>query len=82
MKQKSKVVFAVILFISLLCSFVFAESITVYITKTGEKYHTSTCRYLNKSKISIELKDAIEQGYEPCKVCKPPLKYNESNVDE
>jgi hypothetical protein len=82
MKQKSRVVLVVILFFALLCSFVFAESITVYITKTGEKYHTSTCRYLSKSKIPIELKDALEQGYEPCKVCKPSVKYEEKTVEE
>ena len=44
---------------------------TVYITNTGEKYHSSGCRYLHKSKISIELSDALEQGYTACKVCGP-----------
>ncbi len=45
---------------------------TVYITKTGEKYHRATCRYLKESKIPISLSEAKNQGYEPCKVCKPP----------
>jgi len=45
---------------------------TVYITNTGEKYHVGTCRYLSKSKIAISLSDAKAQGYEPCKVCRPP----------
>jgi hypothetical protein len=44
---------------------------TVYITNTGEKYHSSSCRYLAKSKIAIDLSDAISQGYNACKVCKP-----------
>lgn len=44
---------------------------TVYITKTGEKYHRAECRYLSKSKIPIKKSDAIAKGYEPCKVCKP-----------
>lgn len=44
---------------------------TVYITKTGEKYHRSGCRYLKKSKISVSLEDAVASGYSPCKVCKP-----------
>jgi hypothetical protein len=82
MKKKSKAIFVVFIFIAFLCSIVFAESVTVYITKTGEKYHTSTCRYLSKSKISIELQDAIDQGFEPCKVCKPPVKYEARDVDE
>jgi hypothetical protein len=45
---------------------------TVYVTKTGDKYHTATCKYLKKSKITMTLGDAIESGYEPCKVCDPP----------
>jgi len=45
---------------------------TVYITKTGKKYHTASCRYLSKSKITISLKDAKSNGYTPCSVCKPP----------
>jgi len=43
----------------------------VYITRTGEKYHRESCRYLNQSKISIELNEAIKRGYTPCSVCKP-----------
>ena len=45
---------------------------TVYITKTGKKYHRATCRYLSRSKIPISLKDAKANGYTPCSVCKPP----------
>lgn len=48
------------------------KSVTVYITKTGEKYHTGGCRYLKKSKIAISLEDAQAQGYSPCSVCDPP----------
>ena len=48
------------------------KSVTVYITKTGKKYHKAGCRHLKQSKISIKLKDAKANGYEPCKVCKPP----------
>lgn len=46
--------------------------IIVYITKTGKKYHRLGCRYLSKSCISISLTKAKQQGYTPCKVCKPP----------
>ena len=49
-----------------------AEDLTVYITKAGTKYHLSTCSYLSSSKIPISLADALSQGYEPCKRCKPP----------
>ena len=43
----------------------------VYITKTGKKYHTSTCRYLWNSKIKIRLSSAKSQGYTACSVCRP-----------
>ena len=49
------------------------QSITVYVTKTGKKYHRDGCRYLSKSKIPMSLKDAIAKGYTPCSVCKPPV---------
>jgi hypothetical protein len=45
---------------------------TVYITKTGKKYHRDGCRYLSKSKVPVSLKDAKANGYTPCSVCKPP----------
>jgi hypothetical protein len=48
------------------------SSTTVYITKTGEKYHRSGCRYLSSSKIAISLADAKARGYTPCSVCDPP----------
>lgn len=44
----------------------------VYITRTGECYHTGSCRYLKKSKIEITLADAVARGYRTCKVCCPP----------
>jgi len=45
---------------------------TIYITKTGTKYHSVGCRYLSKSKIPMKLKDATAAGYSPCSVCQPP----------
>ncbi|HBJ2602265.1 TPA: cell wall-binding repeat-containing protein [Clostridium botulinum] len=44
---------------------------TVYITKTGKKFHRNGCRSLSKSKISISRSNAIKRGYSPCSVCKP-----------
>ena len=46
--------------------------ITVYITRTGSKYHQGWCRYLSRSKIPISLSQAKAEGYEPCSVCNPP----------
>ncbi len=45
---------------------------TVYITRSGKRYHRDGCRYLSMSKIPISLKDAKANGYTPCKVCHPP----------
>jgi methylphosphotriester-DNA--protein-cysteine methyltransferase len=47
---------------------------TVYVTKTGKKYHLETCPNLKHSKVKmpIKLKDAVKAGYAPCKVCHPP----------
>jgi micrococcal nuclease len=47
-------------------------NVTVYITRTGAKYHSSGCRYLSRSLIPISLKDAVARGYTPCSVCNPP----------
>lgn len=45
------------------------QSVTVYITKTGSKYHRSGCQYLSKSKIAISLDDAKSRGYTACSRC-------------
>ena len=42
---------------------------TVYITRTGEKYHRAGCRYLRKSQIEISLSEAKNEGYTACSVC-------------
>jgi len=44
---------------------------TVYVTKTGPKYHTTGCRHLSKSMIAMPLSDAAAR-YQPCSVCHPP----------
>lgn len=44
----------------------------VFITHTGEKYHTSSCKYLEISSSSITLQEADTQGYRACSICEPP----------
>ncbi len=46
-------------------------SYTVYITETGNKYHSGSCSYLRKSKISISKSDAVSRGYTACSRCNP-----------
>jgi competence protein ComEC len=48
------------------------KSVNVYVTKTGEKYHSDGCSSLSKSKIPVSLSDAKSSGYTPCSKCKPP----------
>lgn len=43
---------------------------TVYITKTGDKYHKLNCYYIKDRKsIRVTLSEAENQGYSPCSVC-------------
>lgn len=59
-------------------SFVSLDAQTVYVTKTGTKYHEETCSYLRYSKFFSTLTKAIEYGYTACSRCHPP-KLNSSN---
>ena len=47
------------------------EAETVYITRTGKKYHREGCSSLRRSKIPISLVEA-KQRYGPCGRCNPP----------
>ena len=53
---------------------------TVYITKSGEKYHKASCKYLKYSQKEIKLEVAISKGYEACKVCKPSSKKSKTTT--
>ena len=44
---------------------------TVYVTNTGEKYHSAGCSSLRKSSIPMSISDAQAQGYTPCGNCNP-----------
>lgn len=46
---------------------------TVYIMKTGSKYHSTECRHLGKTRIPVLLKDAVARRYAPCSVCRPTV---------
>lgn len=51
------------------------ESVLVWITEAGTKYHKKECRTLKNSTTvkSIAIEEAIKLGYEACKVCKPTV---------
>lgn len=80
MKIKNIQYLLVILFLSVLTplftqattgySCVNQQEETVYVTKTGTKYHKSTCGYLSRSSIKTSLLKAKEGGYTACSRCK------------
>ena len=47
------------------------SDVTVYVTRTGTKYHRAGCRSLRRSQILMSLKEA-KARYSPCSICKPP----------
>jgi micrococcal nuclease len=50
---------------------------TVYVTRTGSRYHRPGCRYLSRSVIAMALKEAASR-YGPCRSCRPPAPTSES----
>jgi hypothetical protein len=42
---------------------------TVYVTRTGRSYHSSTCRHLKSVGGSMTREQAQAQGYSPCGTC-------------
>lgn len=67
MKSK-QLLLAICLFLALGLSKLSAQ--TVYIAESGKKYHAKNCTLAKTGKKGITLKEAIKQGYEPCKMCK------------
>ena len=48
-----------------------SKDMSVYVTRTGKKYHREGCSSLRRSKIPISLA-AAKQRYGPCSRCNPP----------
>jgi hypothetical protein len=57
------------------------EDITVYVTKSGGKYHREGCSYLRKSASPLPLSQASGR-YSPCSRCNPPIKKSEPSDDQ
>ena len=74
-KQTSLFVMIILLLVSN------AMSQTVYVTKSGKKYHTENCRYLTKNTVAVDLSDAVNRGFDACSICDPPSA-NSSNFFE
>jgi len=73
-KKKLKIIMRVLKLIWCLISILYTLNLSaqsVYITKTGEKYHKKSCGYLKYSSKKIELEEALNLGYLACKLCEP-----------
>lgn len=57
-----------------------ADAQTVYVTKTGKKYHKEDCRYLKYSKYAVSLQEAKDKYYTACLVCKPSTTISKDQV--
>lgn len=62
---------AVLSFVTLTMCAGTETNITVYVTKTGEKYHRQGCSFLRASAIPMALQDASVK-HTPCSKCSPP----------
>lgn len=43
---------------------------TIFVTKSGTKYHTKDCQHIGESAIERE-RSSVADSHKPCKVCKP-----------
>jgi len=73
MKKMGKC-FLIIVLVCVIAGAVYAAGpdTIVYVTKTGDKYHTERCSSLKKSKIAMSLGVAVRR-HQPCKQCNPPV---------
>jgi len=87
MKKKWGVAFAVALIVIFVgSSFAEKDDAKYYGSMKSDKYHRSSCRYVEKIKAEnlIEfdsVKEAREAGYVACKVCKPPREDDSKEED-
>jgi hypothetical protein len=70
--MKKVIPFAIVFLIIIAICVADSPATTVYITKSGKAYHRESCTTLKKSKIQITLGEAVERGFVPCKICRPP----------
>lgn len=66
---RSKIGVYYLFLLALIFVFQEANGQTVYVTKTGKKYHSNGCQYLRKSSYSMTLADATGSGYTACSRC-------------
>lgn len=53
------------------CLSFYSDETIVYVTKSGEKYHTADCPFLTDSAIPVSLEQALAEGKTSCSRCHP-----------
>lgn len=48
-----------------------ADSVLVYFSANGKKFHRENCRYTTAKSVAIPRAEAISKGMQPCRICKP-----------
>ncbi len=48
------------------------DSVLVFVTEHGTRYHTRDCRFVKEKGAAITLREARERGLKPCSRCRPP----------
>jgi hypothetical protein len=76
--KKRKIILAIVVLALLLAAFLaFAADYKYVGSSKSNKYHYPTCQWAQRIKpdnlvIFKTAKEAVEAGYVPCSVCKPP----------
>ena len=50
----------------------YQKTVFVYVTKSGNKYHTKSCKVLTGGERRLDVSVAKGLGYTPCSKCDPP----------
>lgn len=68
-----KKVSRLIVFMLFIMAAVGVSAQTVYVTPSGQKYHRADCRMVENVSESLSLTQALKIGFQPCKICHPPI---------
>lgn len=70
-------------FLTVLFCFFLSESLhsqIVYKTPSGNKYHLASCRMVKNISQKLSITNAINEGLQPCKICKPAIVTSQNSV--
>jgi len=74
--KKNHLPFTGLLFLLSVCS----KAQAVHINKTDQIYHINSCHELKLGKTTMDLPDALANGYLACKLCRPAQDITENTL--